>query len=95
MTLKNLSRNEKAKEREPYRNIEEHTIAQDSSSGESQISLVLTLSQYLAECDHVILMKDGQIAEHGTHSQLMGRDRDYAALFNSVQQEVMHWHALA
>jgi ABC-type cobalamin/Fe3+-siderophores transport system ATPase subunit len=57
--------------------------------GESQISLVLTLSQYLAECDHVILMKDGQIAEHGTHSQLMGRDRDYAALVNSVQQEVM------
>lgn len=49
----------------------------------------MTLSQYLAECDHVILMKDGQIAEHGTHSQLMGRDRDYATLFNSVQQEVM------
>lgn len=45
--------------------------------------------QYLAECDDVILMKDGQIAEHGTHAQLMARERDYASLFNSVQQEVM------
>ncbi|KAM6953651.1 ATP-binding cassette sub-family C member 5 [Aplochiton taeniatus] len=43
--------------------------------------------QYLPECDDVILMKDGQITEHGTHSQLMGRERDYANLFNSVQTE--------
>ncbi|KAM4554976.1 ATP-binding cassette sub-family C member 5 isoform 1-T1 [Odontesthes bonariensis] len=43
--------------------------------------------QYLPECDDVILMKDGQIAEHGTHAQLMGKERDYANLFNSMQQE--------
>nr|XP_046262443.1 ATP-binding cassette sub-family C member 5 isoform X2 [Scatophagus argus] len=43
--------------------------------------------QYLSECDHVILMKDGQIAESGTHAQLMGKERDYATLFNSMQQE--------
>ncbi|XP_016092792.1 multidrug resistance-associated protein 5-like isoform X4 [Sinocyclocheilus grahami] len=43
--------------------------------------------QYLPECDEVVLMKDGQIAEHGTHVQLMEKGRDYAALFNSVQQE--------
>uniref|UniRef100_A0A671R9M2 Si:ch211-221f10.2 n=1 Tax=Sinocyclocheilus anshuiensis TaxID=1608454 RepID=A0A671R9M2_9TELE len=42
---------------------------------------------YLPECDEVVLMKDGQIAEHGTHVQLMEKGRDYAALFNSVQQE--------
>ena len=47
-------------------------------------------SQYLSECDEVILMRDGQIAEHGTHAQLMGRGRDYASLFNSMQQEVRH-----
>lgn len=82
-----MARIEKAEEREPYRNIEEHTISQDSATGESHISLVLTLSQYLAECDDVILMKEGQIAEHGT--QLMGRDRYYATLLNSVQQKVM------
>lgn len=44
--------------------------------------------QYLPECDELVLMKDGQIAEHGTHTQLMEKGRDYAALFNSVQQEV-------
>lgn len=33
-------------------------------------------------------MKDGQIAEYGTHTQLMGKERDYATLFNSMQQEV-------
>uniref|UniRef100_A0AAQ4RPU1 ATP-binding cassette sub-family C member 5 n=1 Tax=Gasterosteus aculeatus aculeatus TaxID=481459 RepID=A0AAQ4RPU1_GASAC len=43
--------------------------------------------QYLPDCDQVILMKDGQIAEHGTHAQLMGKERDYASLFNSMQQE--------
>ncbi|XP_017263964.1 multidrug resistance-associated protein 5 [Kryptolebias marmoratus] len=43
--------------------------------------------QYLPECDHVILMKDGQIAEHGTHAHLMGKERDYATLFSSMQQE--------
>ncbi|XP_035857338.1 multidrug resistance-associated protein 5 isoform X2 [Sander lucioperca] len=43
--------------------------------------------QYLSECDNIILMKDGQIAEHGTHAQLMGKERDYASLFNSTLQE--------
>uniref|UniRef100_A0A8C1ZUX7 ATP-binding cassette sub-family C member 5 n=1 Tax=Cyprinus carpio TaxID=7962 RepID=A0A8C1ZUX7_CYPCA len=46
--------------------------------------------QYLPECDEVVLMKDGQIAEHGSHVQLMEKGRDYAALFNSVQQEVRY-----
>ncbi|XP_008418789.1 multidrug resistance-associated protein 5 [Poecilia reticulata] len=43
--------------------------------------------QYLPECDDVILMKDGQIVEHGNHAQLMSKERDYATLFNSLQQE--------
>uniref|UniRef100_A0A671K382 Multidrug resistance-associated protein 5-like n=1 Tax=Sinocyclocheilus anshuiensis TaxID=1608454 RepID=A0A671K382_9TELE len=46
--------------------------------------------QFLPECDEVVLMKDGQIAEHGTHVQLMEKGRDYAALFNSVQEEVRY-----
>uniref|UniRef100_A0A8C7RZD4 Si:ch211-221f10.2 n=1 Tax=Oncorhynchus mykiss TaxID=8022 RepID=A0A8C7RZD4_ONCMY len=82
-----------------------HNAIRTASKGKTTIFVTHQL-QYLAECDHVILMKDGQIAEHGTHSQLMGRDRDYAALFNSVQQEVIVmtwpivlccrslWHAL-
>ncbi|XP_054648189.1 ATP-binding cassette sub-family C member 5 isoform X1 [Dunckerocampus dactyliophorus] len=43
--------------------------------------------QYLPDCDDIILMKDGKIAEHGTHAQLMAKERDYASLFNSMQQE--------
>ncbi|KAJ3587403.1 hypothetical protein NHX12_011001 [Muraenolepis orangiensis] len=43
--------------------------------------------QYLPECDDVVLMKDGLISEHGSHAQLMARERDYAALFTSMQQE--------
>lgn len=43
--------------------------------------------QYLPQCDDVVLMKDGQIAEHGTHAQLMCKERDYATLFSSMQQE--------
>ncbi|KAI2656710.1 Multidrug resistance-associated protein 5 [Labeo rohita] len=49
-----------------------------------------TVVFFLPECDEVVLMKDGQIAEHGTHVQLMEKGRDYAALFNSVQQEVRY-----
>uniref|UniRef100_A0A8C7RZ34 ATP-binding cassette sub-family C member 5 n=1 Tax=Oncorhynchus mykiss TaxID=8022 RepID=A0A8C7RZ34_ONCMY len=60
-----------------------HNAIRTASKGKTTIFVTHQL-QYLAECDHVILMKDGQIAEHGTHSQLMGRDRDYAALFNSL-----------
>uniref|UniRef100_A0A673XWZ6 ATP-binding cassette sub-family C member 5 n=1 Tax=Salmo trutta TaxID=8032 RepID=A0A673XWZ6_SALTR len=59
-----------------------HNAIRMASKGKTIIFVTHQL-QYLAECDHVILMKDGQIAEHGTHSQLMGRDRDYATLFNS------------
>ncbi|XP_029021322.1 ATP-binding cassette sub-family C member 5 isoform X2 [Betta splendens] len=43
--------------------------------------------QYLSECDDIVLMRDGQIAEHGTHAQLMSKERDYATLFSSMQQE--------
>ncbi|KAL2077492.1 hypothetical protein ACEWY4_026996 [Coilia grayii] len=57
------------------------------ASGEKTVLFITHQLQYLSECDDVILMKDGQIAEHGTHAQLMARERDYASLFNSVQQE--------
>lgn len=44
--------------------------------------------QYLPDCDLVILMRDGQIAENGSHAQLMAKARDYASLFTNMQQEV-------
>ncbi|XP_053497408.1 ATP-binding cassette sub-family C member 5 [Ictalurus furcatus] len=58
-----------------------------SAAGEKTVIFVTHQLQYLAECDEVVLMKDGQIAEHGMHAQLMARGRDYATLFTSIQQE--------
>ncbi|MGH0138977.1 UNVERIFIED_CONTAM: hypothetical protein FKN15_000218 [Acipenser sinensis] len=43
--------------------------------------------QYLEDCDEVLFMKDGCIAEQGTHKELINRESDYATLFNSMQQE--------
>ncbi|XP_078268090.1 ATP-binding cassette sub-family C member 5-like [Rhinoraja longicauda] len=42
--------------------------------------------QYLVDCDEVLFMRDGCIAEQGTHEDLMTLNEDYAALFNSMQQ---------
>lgn len=63
-----------------------HSAIRPAAKGKTVIFVTHQL-QYLPECDDVVLMKDGQIAEHGTHTQLMEKGRDYAALFNSVQQE--------
>ncbi|KAK6473650.1 multidrug resistance-associated protein 5-like isoform X1 [Huso huso] len=43
--------------------------------------------QYLEDCDEVLFMKDGCIAEQGIHKELINRESDYATLFNSMQQE--------
>ncbi|XP_056106276.1 ATP-binding cassette sub-family C member 5 [Rhinichthys klamathensis goyatoka] len=63
-----------------------HSAIRSAAKGRTVIFVTHQL-QYLPECDELVLMKDGQIAEHGTHTQLMEKGRDYAALFNSVQQE--------
>ena len=36
--------------------------------------------QYLKDCDEVILLKDGRIAEHGSHDQLVANNQDYSEL---------------
>ncbi|XP_054453081.1 ATP-binding cassette sub-family C member 5 [Anoplopoma fimbria] len=63
-----------------------HKAIRGAAKGKTVLFVTHQL-QYLSECDKVILMKDGQIAEHGTHAQLMGKERDYASLFSSMQQE--------
>ncbi|XP_076005263.1 ATP-binding cassette sub-family C member 5 [Genypterus blacodes] len=63
-----------------------HRAIKGAAKGKTVLFVTHQL-QYLSECDDVILMKDGQIAEHGTHAQLMGKERVYATLFNSMQQE--------
>uniref|UniRef100_A0A4W3HII4 ATP-binding cassette sub-family C member 5 n=1 Tax=Callorhinchus milii TaxID=7868 RepID=A0A4W3HII4_CALMI len=44
--------------------------------------------QYLEDCDEVLFMRDGCIAEQGTHEELMALNGDFAALLNSMQQAV-------
>ncbi|XP_034739631.1 multidrug resistance-associated protein 5 isoform X2 [Etheostoma cragini] len=63
-----------------------HKAIRGAAKGKTVLFVTHQL-QYLSECDNIILMKDGQIAEHGTHAQLMGKERDYASLFNSMLQE--------
>ncbi|XP_031718518.1 multidrug resistance-associated protein 5 [Anarrhichthys ocellatus] len=63
-----------------------HKAIRGAAKGKTVLFVTHQL-QYLSDCDEVILMKDGQIAGHGTHAQLMGKERDYASLFNSTQQE--------
>ncbi|XP_073676055.1 LOW QUALITY PROTEIN: ATP-binding cassette sub-family C member 5 [Garra rufa] len=63
-----------------------HSAIRRAAKGRTVIFVTHQL-QFLPECDEVVLMKDSQIAEHGTHVQLMEKGRDYAALFNNVQQE--------
>ncbi|KAM4627335.1 ATP-binding cassette sub-family C member 5 [Polymixia lowei] len=41
--------------------------------------------QYLVDCDDVILMRDGCIAEQGNHDDLMKLNGDYATMFNNLQ----------
>uniref|UniRef100_A0A8C6TDA5 Si:ch211-221f10.2 n=1 Tax=Neogobius melanostomus TaxID=47308 RepID=A0A8C6TDA5_9GOBI len=64
-----------------------HKAIRGAAKGKTVLFVTHQL-QYLPECDDIILMNNGQIAEHGTHAQLMEKDRDYAVLFNSMQQEV-------
>ncbi|CAL8305027.1 unnamed protein product [Arctogadus glacialis] len=58
-------------------------------AGPRTVLFVTHQLQYLPECDDVVLMKDGQVSEHGAHPQLMARERDYASLFTSMQQEIV------
>lgn len=41
--------------------------------------------QYLVDCDDVILMREGGVAERGNHDDLMKLNGDYAAMFNNFQ----------
>ncbi|XP_023932206.1 multidrug resistance-associated protein 5 [Lingula anatina] len=40
--------------------------------------------QYLNECDYVLYMKDGMIAERGTHEELMEQNGEYAGLVSTM-----------
>ena len=37
-------------------------------------------------CDHIALFKNGEIAQYGTHEELMARSGDYKELFDMQAQ---------
>lgn len=43
--------------------------------------------QYLKDCDQVLLLKEGRIAEIGVHNDLMDADNEYAALIKNFYLE--------
>jgi ABC-type multidrug transport system ATPase subunit len=49
---------------------------------EKTVILITNAVQFLEECNDIIFMKDGQIAEHGSHEQLILRKSHY---FNMLQ----------
>uniref|UniRef100_A0A8B9JU16 ATP-binding cassette sub-family C member 5 n=1 Tax=Astyanax mexicanus TaxID=7994 RepID=A0A8B9JU16_ASTMX len=65
-----------------------HNAIRRAAGGKTVIFVTHQL-QYLSECDKVVLMKDGQIAEHGTHAHLMSKGRDYATLFTSNNEQCL------
>uniref|UniRef100_T1J568 Multidrug resistance-associated protein 5 n=1 Tax=Strigamia maritima TaxID=126957 RepID=T1J568_STRMM len=55
---------------------------------DKSVILVTHQLQYLSSCDYVIFMKDGGIAEHGTHEALMNTKRsEYANLIHTFLAE--------
>jgi len=47
------------------------------------VILVTHQIQYLKHCNQVYMMKDGHICCHGTHDELMEREKDYVTLVNT------------
>ena len=54
----------------------------------SRSKTVILISHRLtnaAEADHIYVMEQGTVAEHGTHRELLAKDRYYAKLWNAQQ----------
>ncbi|XP_072049289.1 ATP-binding cassette sub-family C member 5-like [Amphiura filiformis] len=60
----------------------------DAFQGNGKSVLFVTHQlQYLADCDYVILMRDGRIAEEGKHNELMTKDGEYANLIRTFHMD--------
>ncbi|XP_014346313.1 ATP-binding cassette sub-family C member 5-like isoform X2 [Latimeria chalumnae] len=77
---------------DPFSAVDTHIGAQmfnnvikDGMEGKTVFFITHQL-QYMVECHKVIFMRDGKIAEQGTHKELMSLNGDYAVLFKTMQQ---------
>ncbi|XP_072021820.1 ATP-binding cassette sub-family C member 5-like [Amphiura filiformis] len=61
---------------------------QDALQGNGKsVAFVTHQLQYLADCDYVVLMRDGRIAEEGIHNDLMTKDGEYANLIRTFHMD--------
>lgn len=49
------------------------------------VVLVTHQIQYLNQCDEVYVMKDGAVAERGTHEELLNLDKEYATMVKAYE----------
>jgi ATP-binding cassette subfamily B (MDR/TAP) protein 7 len=47
------------------------------------------------DSDQILVLKDGQVAETGTHAELLGKDGIYAELWNGQYSEAVEIPALS
>ncbi|KAL2734392.1 ATP-binding cassette sub-family C member 5-like isoform X1 [Vespula squamosa] len=57
---------------------------------EKTVILVTHQIQFLECCDHIYLLQNGTISEHGTHMELMQLNREYAIIVNNMLQQSKH-----
>jgi ABC-type multidrug transport system fused ATPase/permease subunit len=63
---------------------------QEVLRGKTRI-LVTQQYQYLSRCDHIIVMKNGSIVEHGTYQQLVAQpDSEFVRLNSNYEAQVAH-----
>ncbi|XP_033637621.1 multidrug resistance-associated protein 5-like [Asterias rubens] len=59
----------------------------DTALREKTVLFVTHQLQYLKMCDRVILMKDGRVAEDGTHRELMDNGEEYCNLIKTFHSD--------
>ncbi|XP_072021819.1 LOW QUALITY PROTEIN: ATP-binding cassette sub-family C member 5-like [Amphiura filiformis] len=64
-----------------------HCIKDALQGNGKSVVFVTHQLQYLADCDYVILMRDGRIAEEGKHDELMTEDGEYANLIRTFHMD--------
>jgi ATP-binding cassette subfamily B protein len=55
------------------------------TAGDSTVLVVAYRKATIALADEVVLLAEGRVADHGTHQELLARNRDYADLVNAYE----------
>ncbi|KAJ6540799.1 P-loop containing nucleoside triphosphate hydrolase protein [Mycena vulgaris] len=81
-----LSVDEPSSALDPKGEFELFERLRETGSGKTMIFVTHRFGHLTKFADLIICMKDGQVAESGTHKDLMARDGEYASLYNVQAQ---------